>query len=149
VYILDTNIISELMKPRHRSPSEAVLTWVNEQRIADLYITAINHAEILFGLQRLDDGSRKRSLIHRYLLMLQSEFSRRCLDFTSSTAEHYAVICADAEASGRRIPMADAMIASIAVEHNAVLVTRNIADFEGTGIDLLNPFIGSTGGGRR
>ena len=135
--ILDTNVISEPLKP---SPDPAVIRWLDRQSPATLYVTTISQAELLAGVSALPAGRRRtelRKVIDKELSFL---FEDRVLRFGERSAEAYAQVVPAANAAGNPIDFADAAIGAIAIEHNYILATRNVADFKGTSIKLLNPW---------
>jgi len=137
VIILDTNVISEPLKP---SPDPAVIRWLDRQSPATLYLTTISQAELLAGVSALPAGRRRtelRKVIDKELSFL---FEDRVLPFGERSAEAYAQVVPAANAAGNPIDFADAAIGAIAIEHNYILATRNVADFKGTSIKLLNPW---------
>ena len=136
--ILDTNVVSELMRA---APAEIVVDWVDRQPAADVYLTAITVAELLYGVARLPDGSRRADLAERIEAMLDEDFDHRVLPFDETAAAHYADIVVGRERAGRPIGMADAQITATCRSHGAVLATRNIYDFADTGITIANPWI--------
>jgi len=138
--ILDTNVISEPLKAR---PHAAVLRWLDLQSPATLYVTTISQAELLAGVAALPAGKRRtelRKVIDKDLLSL---FSDRILPFGERSAEAYAQVVDAANGAGNPIDFADAAIGAIAVEHNYILATRNVGDFKGTSVKLLNPWSSS------
>lgn len=136
--ILDTNIISELMRPK---PDIEVLDWATQRRSDEITTTSITLAELYFGLAILPQGARKRELMKR-LGLLEAEIFPESLTFNAAAAMEYAALRADLRGEGLAISQSDAMIAAIARAHNASLVTRNVRDFERCGLDILNPFRG-------
>ncbi len=135
--ILDTNVISEPLKP---SPDPAVIRWLDLQSPATLYVTTISQAELLAGVSALPAGRRRtelRKVIDKELSFL---FADRVLPFGERSAEAYAQLVPAANAAGNPIDFADAAIGAIAIEHNYILTTRNVADFKGTSVKLLNPW---------
>jgi predicted nucleic acid-binding protein len=137
VIILDTKVISEPLK---RSPDPAVIRWLDRQSPATLYVTTISQAELLAGVSALPAGRRRtelRKVIDKELGLL---FADRVLPFGERSAEAYAQVVPAANAAGNPIDFADAAIGAIAIEHNYLLATRNIADFKGTSVKLLNPW---------
>ena len=135
--ILDTNVLSEPLKP---SPDPAVIRWLDRQSPATLYVTTISQAELLAGVSALPAGRRRtelRKVIDKELSLL---FEDRVLLFGERSAEAYAQVVPAANAAGNPIDFADAAIGAIAIEHNYILATRNVADFKGTSIKLLNPW---------
>lgn len=136
--VLDTNVISELIRSR---PTESVVEWINRQPAHDVYLTAITVAELLYGVARLPDSRRKRELSDQVEAMLVEDFGHRVVAFDETAAVHYADIVVRREREGRPIGAADAQIAAICRSHVALLVTRNTLDFAGTGITLLDPWM--------
>ena len=135
--LLDTNVISELMRP---APSLAVDEWLRGQPAASLFISAITEAELRYGLALLPAGRRQRDLLLQMEAMLAEDFSDRILPFDSSAAVAYSQIAAGRRSAGRPIAQADAQIAAIAASRGATVATRNITDFQGCGITVLNPW---------
>lgn len=133
--VLDTNVLSELMR---RAPDERVLAWVDAK--ASPAITAITVAELLYGVERLDDGARKTGLASAVRALVREEFRDRVLPFDGTAAERYGVLVAERVRQGRPINAADAQIAAICHVHGASLATRNVRDFEDTGIDVIDPW---------
>jgi predicted nucleic acid-binding protein len=137
MYLLDTNILSELMRSQANSN---VIEWLDKQLEDDLYISSITIAEIKLGIALLPEG-KKRSLLAESAHYMLQDFMDRRLDFDALSAEKYANIVANCSKMGRPITTEDAQIAAICQVHQYILVTRNIRDFEM--IDLLevyNPF---------
>ena len=136
MYILDTNILSELMRSR---PNNNVLDWLDNQYVDDLYISSITIAEIYLGIALLPDGKRKTALVQAANDTL-TDFTDKQLDFTPKAALEYADIVASRTQSGKAISIEDAQIAAIARANNASIVTRNVNDFEGIEVEIINPF---------
>lgn len=135
--LLDTNVISELMRP---APSVTVENWIGAQPAASLFIAAITEAELRYGLALLPEGQRQRHLIFQAEAMLTEDFANRILPFDSAAAVAYAQIAAARRQAGRPIAQADAQIAAIALSRGAAVATRNVADFADCGIAVLNPW---------
>jgi predicted nucleic acid-binding protein len=135
--LLDTNILSELMRPL---PATAVEEWLGEQPSASLFISAVTEAELRFGLALLPDGKRRSQLVAEVDDMLAGDFADRILPFDSPAAIAYARIASGRRKSGRPIAQADAQIAAIAQSRGATLATRNVTDFAGCGVDLIDPW---------
>ena len=139
--LLDTNVISELMRP---TPDEAVIVWLDEQFSNQLFIPSIVKAEIEMGIAILDNGKRKQAILQAAELIFTS-FSNRCLPFDSNTTNHYAEIIALTKKQGRPITVEDAQIAAIAIQHSALLATRNTTDFDSLEkLKLINPWLYET-----
>ncbi len=135
--VLDTNVLSELMKGE---PAESVVAWVAAQPTSRLFVTAINQAEILYGIGLLPDGRRRSAIEAAAKAMFEEDFGSRVLAFGSDAAEAYADIAAARRRQGRPIPQFDAQIAAIARSTGAALATRNVADFDGCGVTLVDPW---------
>ncbi len=135
--ILDTNVLSELMKP---TPAAEVVDWMAGQSAASLYTTSITQAEILHGLMLLPAGRRRRALEAAATSMFTEDFAGRILGFGTDAAPPYALIASDRRRGGRPISHFDAQIAAIARSTRAAVATRNLADFEGCGVALVDPW---------
>ncbi|MBV9432638.1 MAG: type II toxin-antitoxin system VapC family toxin [Hyphomicrobiales bacterium] len=135
--LLDTNVLSELMRP---APEPTVVGWVEAQSSTSLFISAVTEAELRFGLALLRDGKRRDRLAQAIEGLLAEDFGGRILPFDSPAAFAYARIASKRRAAGRPISQFDAQIASVAVSHNAILATRNLGDFEACGVQLVNPW---------
>jgi predicted nucleic acid-binding protein len=137
VILLDTNVISELMRPR---PDPKVLAWMDSLDPGDVVITAMNEAEILQGLARLPNGRRKQELQESWEAMKADLLIGRIRPFTSEAAHWYGDLVSHRERLGLPINTADAVIAAIALEHGARLATRDTNDFAELGLELINPW---------
>ncbi|MGV2434614.1 MAG UNVERIFIED_CONTAM: type II toxin-antitoxin system VapC family toxin [Anaerolineae bacterium] len=140
--LLDTNVLSEFMRPR---PSVSVVRWLNVQPTNEVYISAISRAEIELGLQLMPAGKRQKILSQVAQTMFTKDFDGRCLPFDEDATGHYARIVSARTRMGRPISVEDAQIASIALAHRMKLATRNTADFELIdGLEVVNPWIDGT-----
>ena len=135
--ILDTNVVSELMRPK---PSTQVVAWVEKQPATDLYTTSINEAEIFYGIEPLGKGKRRESLLAAAEAMFAEDFAGRVLAFEGDAARDFSRIAARRRALGRPISHADAQIAAIARVHRAKLATRNAPDFADCNIEVIDPW---------
>lgn len=135
-YLLDTNILSELMRMK---PDHHVLDWIDNQLADELYISTITIAEIYLGIALLPEGKRKKALTQAARETM-ADFADNQLDFTEKSALEYADIVAKRTRAGRPISVEDAQIAVITRENHAMIVTRNINDFDLIGVDRVNPF---------
>jgi hypothetical protein len=135
--ILDTNVISELLRP---TPAAQVEAWLAMQDGANVYLTTVGEAELRYGLAILPAGKRRDSLTSAIEIILEEDFRDRILPFDRTAAHAYAVIAAERRAGGRPISQFDCQIAAIAWAHSATLATRNTTDFDGCKITLLNPW---------
>lgn len=137
MFVLDTNVISEILRPE---PNEVVVAWIESQPRHQLFTTAVTQAEILYGIALLPKGIRRAKLLGAAQLIFDEDFDSRILPFGADAAIHYAEIGAARRMSGRPISQFDAVIASIARLHGATMATRNAADFQDCGIDVVNPW---------
>lgn len=135
--ILDTNVLSELMKA---GPAASVVEWATSQPTSRLFITAVTQGEILYGIGLLPKGKRRDRIAHAAKAMFAEDFNDRILAFNSDAAAAYADIAVARRRQGRPISQFDAQIAAIARSSGAALATRNVGDFEGCGIELVNPW---------
>ena len=126
--LLDTNVLSELMRPR---PDAGVLKWFDHQPAAGLWISAITRAEIELGIALLPAGKRRQAIADTADAMFREDFNGRCLPFDEQAAGHYAVIVAHRTLLGKPITAEDAQIAAIARSNDLTLATRNVKDFVG------------------
>lgn len=139
--LLDTNVLSELMRP---VPSAAVESWMGRRPAASMFISAITEAELRYGLALLPESRRRNQLIAQVEAMLAEDFVDRILPFDSPAASAYARIAAAHRFSGRPISHQDAQIAAIAASRGAALATRSVADFADCGIDVVDPWTEAT-----
>jgi predicted nucleic acid-binding protein len=137
VILLDTNVLSELIRPE---PDAGVTEWLDSLDAATVATTAITAAELLYGVARLPTGRRKERLGEAIRGLIEEDFNGRVEAFDATAATHYADLLSDRERAGRPISAADAQIAAICRKLGATLATRNTSDFKDTGIDLLDPW---------
>ena len=135
--ILDTNVVSELFRA---SPAPAVETWLADQVGADMYLTAISEAELRHGVSIMVGCQRQRLLALAVDGVLREDFRRRILPFDSAAALEYASIGAERRAAGRPMSQFDCQIAAIARSLGASIATRNVSDFEGCGVEIIDPW---------
>ena len=135
--LLDTNVVSEPMKP---APDVAVLRWLDQQPAESLYLSATSQAELLVGVARLPAGKRKRGLDAALTELLHSLFGDRILSFDSAAAGHFAKLVPLAASRGMPIAFADATIAAIAAAHQSTVATRDEAVSRATGVSVINPW---------
>ena len=135
--VLDTNVISELMK---RVPADRVVGWIATQPATSLFTTSVTQAEILHGIMLLPAGKRRRVLEAAAEAMFDEDFGGRILAFGAEAARSYALIAAERRRAGRPISHFDAQIAAIARAARAEIATRNVSDYEGCGVKVVNPW---------
>ena len=135
--LLDTNVISELMRAE---PAQIVLDWFGQRDAANLFISAVTEAELRTGVAILPEGQRRDRLQAAIDAMIDLDFQARILPFDSPAAKAYAEIAAQRRAAGRPIAEADCQIAAIARATAAPIATRNVKDFDGCGVRVINPW---------
>lgn len=135
--LLDTNVVSEPMKP---TPDPTVIHWLDQQPPESLYLSATSQAELLVGISRLPSGKRKRGLDAALTELLHNLFGDRILPFDSAAAEHFAKLVPFAESRGKSIAFADATIAAIAAAHRLTVATRDAAVFQAAGVPVIDPW---------
>jgi len=137
VIVLDTNVVSELMK---KSAAPQVVRWVTSHPDSHLFTTSVTRAEVLRGIAELPQGKRRDLLAAAAEATFDSDFSERILPFGSDAAKCYASIVAERRRIGRPVSVFDAQIAAIVRAHGASLAMRNIDVFAGCGLDVVNPW---------
>lgn len=135
--VLDTNVISESLRPRC---SDAVTAWLDAQAAESLYLTAINAAELWAGIAVMPDGARKAMLESSLDDLLDRLFGTRVLVFDHRAARSYAQLMRKTAAAGTPLPLADGLIASIALAHGFAVATRDVAPFRAAGLQVMNPW---------
>jgi len=134
--VLDTNVLSEVMKP---SPAPTVAAWMARENPGGLFTTAVTEAEIRLGVEVLPAGRRKQEL-EAAAQRIIALFDTRILPFDSIATQLFAQIVAGRRRMGLPIGDLDAQIAAIARSRGMALATRNVLDFDGTGIDVIDPW---------
>ena len=135
--VLDTNVLSEMMR---LEPASVVDAWLARQPLASLYTTVITRAEILYRLATIPLGRRRTALEREFRDMLEADFTGCVLVFDGAAAESYARFMAQRRRAGRPVGHQDGQIAAIALSRGAAVATRNTADFNGGGLELINPW---------
>lgn len=136
--ILDTNVVSEPLKP---SPNPVVVDWLNAQAPSTLFITSINLAELLAGVETMPQGKRRDALAQALASQVSALFEDRVLHFDTRAAQCFAPCMAGAQTQGNPVGFADCAIAAIAKAHGLIVATRNVRDFQGTWVDVINPWL--------
>ncbi|KYH45214.1 type II toxin-antitoxin system VapC family toxin [Branchiibius sp. NY16-3462-2] len=134
---LDTNVISELMR---REPDVRVVSWVDQQASATLFLTSLTLAEIRFGIAALPAGRRRTTLSTTFEDEIRPLFADRVLDFDEAASREYAALQANARKKGLAIGDADALIAATVRAHRFFIATPDEAPFEAAGVRVINPF---------
>ena len=134
--VLDTNVVSEAMKPE---PASSVRAWLNEQAAETLYLSSVTLAELLFGIRALPAGRRKNSL-DRALAELLDLFKDRVLPFDTDAARHYADLAVKARNGGRGFPTPDGYIAAVAASRDFIVASRDTSPYEAAGVAVINPW---------
>ena len=136
--LVDTNVLSELLRER---PEPAVLAWFGAQANHALFVSAITQAEMMLGARLLPAGKRRAALEKAIGAIFTEDFEGRILPFDSGTVTAYVDVVSARRAGGRPISQFDAQIAAIARQHGARLATRNVGDFQGCGVSVVDPWI--------
>ena len=135
--ILDTNVVSELM----RQPSApSVARWFAAQRASEVFLSAVTEAELRYGVATMPQGRRRQALATTLEQFLERDFAGRILAFDTLAAQAYATVAAERKAAGRPIAQFDGQIAAIARSLAASVATRDTGGFEGTGVDVIDPW---------
>lgn len=135
-YLLDTNVISETIKPR---PTEALVSWLRSQVTKDLFLASITVGELVRGVRRVREAARRRKYEKWIEEELVSQFDGRILPFDTAAASTWGQLMGDGDRKGRPSPAPDAQIAAIARHHDLTLATRNTKDFGSLGVRFFNP----------
>jgi toxin FitB len=136
--ILDTNVLSETLRP---TPSARALEWMRSEPASALFTTAITESELLYGIALLPEGKRRQSLVSVVDLIFAEDLVGRVLPFDSAAAREFADIAASRRRAGKPISEADARMAAIARSRGAALATRNVGDFAGCRLELIDPWV--------
>ncbi|MGO1193058.1 MAG: type II toxin-antitoxin system VapC family toxin [Nesterenkonia sp.] len=136
--VLDTNVVSEAMRP---ASNPTVMGWLNAQTAEALYLSSVTLAELLFGIGAVPSSARKDRLAQALDRVL-ALFPRRVLPFDQEAARRYADMAVAARAGGRPLPTEDGYLAATAAAYGFAVATRNIKHFEHTGVELIDPWQG-------
>ena len=134
--LLDTNVVSEAMKP---APDDTVRVWLDEQAAETLYLSSVTIAELMFGIGALPDGKRKEKLADA-LDGVMELFADRVLPFDVGAARHYAELAVKARAAGKGFPTPDGYIAAIAASKGFAVATRDTTAFDAAGVEVIDPW---------
>ena len=137
--LLDTNVVSEAIKPQ---PHPSVLAWLDAQAAETVFLSTIAVAELLFGIGALPNGKRKDALAARIGSLLD-QFVGRVLPFDTAAARRYADLAVKARAAGKGFPTPDGYIAAIAAAHGFMVASRDTSAFEAAGLTVIDPWTGT------
>jgi predicted nucleic acid-binding protein len=135
--VLDTNVLSEVLRP---SPEPRVVDWLKDQPRTSLFTTTVTRGEILYGIRLLPTGKRRDGLWDAAIKIFDIDLAGQVLIFDNVAADEFAQISASRRAAGRPIAQFDALIAGTTRSRGAQLATRNVTDFEGCDIEVINPW---------
>jgi predicted nucleic acid-binding protein len=136
IFLWDTCVLSDLGKP-NRNP--LVVEYLASMRTEDTYISVVTVGEIEYGLKRLPDG-RRRQQLEEVMEQIISEFAARILPVSVETARIWGQLSARVRQQGFDVETADGLIAATAIQHGMHVITRNVKDFEPTGVLIVNPW---------
>jgi len=138
VIILDTNVLSALMRPK---PDVKVAAWLNQQPAQSVWITAITVFEAYFGIELLASGRRRQEIQRAFTKALHEDLEGRVLDFDAASAEQAATLAVERRRVGRSVDFRDTQIAGIALARHGTIATRNIRHFEDVSVPIVNPWV--------
>lgn len=133
-YLIDTDVLSEL---RRKTPSAGVVAWISQRPPATLYISVLTLGEIRKGIDGLADEARRMKLLDWLQTDLPAFFTGRILPVDVQVADRWGRMVA---AAGRTLPAIDSLLAATALAHDLILVTRNVKDFAGLPVQIINPW---------
>ena len=136
-FLLDTNLVSEWIKPQ---PHPGVVTWLANADEDRVFLSVVTLAELRYGVERMAIGRRRTRLEQWVQNELPQRFDGRILGIDSQIADVWGRVVAHSKAAGRPMSTMDGFIAATAVVHQLMLVTRNVGDFESTKISVVNPW---------
>ncbi len=136
--ILDTNVLSALMRPL---PDVKVVAWLNQQPAQSVWITAITVFEAHFGIELLTPGRRRQEIERAFTKVLREDLEGRVLDFDAASAEQAATLAAERRRVGRQVDVRDTQIAGIALARHGTIATRNTQHFEDVSVPVINPWV--------
>ncbi len=138
--VLDTNVVSEAMKPE---PQASVQAWLDRQTSETLYLSSVTIAELLFGIRSLPAG-RRRKILDATLDGLLALFGERVLPFDTDAARHFAELAVTARSARKGFPTPDGYIAAIAASRGFIVATRDVSSFQAAGLKVINPWEAET-----
>ena len=138
-YLLDTNVVSEWVKPR---PEPGVVRWLDAVDEEHTHLSALTMGELREGVHRLAPGRRRDDLDHWLTNDLADRFAGRVLAIDAAVAHRWGELLASTARNGRTLPVVDSLLVATALEHGCTLVTRNVGDVADLGVPLVNPWAG-------
>jgi len=138
MFALDTNVVSEIVRP---SPDAAVKGWLSAVSPSHLYFPAVVVAELLAGIELMPEGRRRAQLQQLIGEFIAGAGPNNIIEFGQAAAAHYARVVASRQRQGRSVKVIDAQIAASAAARGFPVVTRNVRDFDGCGVDIINPWL--------
>jgi predicted nucleic acid-binding protein len=142
-FLLDTNCVSELVRPK---PDARVVEWMDAADEATLYLSVLTLGEIRKGAAGLAQGKQRTRLETWIEVELRARFAGRIMPIDSGVADRWGLIAAEAKRRGRALPVIDGLLAATALHHNLTIVSRNITDFAATQVQVLNPWQADSSG---
>jgi toxin FitB len=136
-FLLDTNCISELVRPR---PEPHVMEWIETIDETMLYLSVLTIGEIRKGIAGLQQGKRSTRLERWLEVELQARFEGRIVPIDAAIADRWGLIAANAKRRGKVLPIIDGLLAATALHHNLTVVSRNAADFASAQVEVMNPW---------
>ena len=136
-FLLDTNCISELVRPK---PERRVMEWMEAADEAMLYLSVLTVGEIRKGLAALPQGKRRTQLEAWLEVQLQARFAGRIVPIEAAIADRWGLLAAEAKRRGTVLPIIGGLLAATAIHHNLTVVSRNISDFTNIQVPVLNPW---------
>lgn len=133
-YLIDTNVLSEL---RRKQPDPKVVAWLQVRPPPSMFLSVLTLGEIRKGIERIEDATRRQTLLDWLEIELPHYFVGRLLGIDAQTADRWGRLMVSA---GRPLPAIDGLLAATALQHDLTLVTRNTKDFTGLGLELINPW---------
>ena len=137
MFVLDTNVVSELVRP---APNPAVYSWIHCLKKESLFFSAVGEAELRYGVAIMPDGHSKDLLVSKIDRLVQETFAERILPFDPAAASIFARLAAARRAAGLAVALADIQIAAIAQSCGMSVATRDTKDFAGMGLEIINPW---------
>jgi hypothetical protein len=136
-WLLDTNILSELRRPK---PERKVVTFVEGQMLESLFVSSVTLAEIRYGIERLDDAARRAELNEWLAHRVRPMFEQRVLPVSEDIMFKWRLLVEEGRKAGHTFSQPDLIIAATALSHDLIVVTRDTAEFERAGARTMNPW---------